>query len=164
MATSAAHLQRFRLPVRTRLAAAASGPLPAHLALAERIADLPGIDTIDSSADTLPRVVHVYLLCKGRPRTIRPGRGQLLCAISAEGVILNGLDRVRKHQVLSRGWGRLVEDAVLLFLPRNDEELETCWGILRSAYDSLFDASVASKGTVKVSMWDVPRFSRTTLQ
>lgn len=164
MATPAAHINRFRLPPRARLTTTASGELPARIALADRIADLPGIETVESSADTLPREVRIFLKGPGGGRTIRPGRRPLLCTLSREGLVVNGLSPGQKHQVLSRGWGKLVNDDVLVFLPRNNEELETCWDILRSAYDSLFDASAANHGTVRVSVWDLPRFSRTTLQ
>lgn len=132
--------------------------------MADRIADLPGIVTAESTTDTVPREVRIYLPTPIHRRSIRSHYGALLCAISSDGVVIHGLSRAQRHQVLSRGWGRLVSDAVLLFLPRNDAELEICWSLLRSAYDRLHDPSATHQGAVRVSIWDLPSFSRTTLQ
>lgn len=164
MATHSHQKDTFRLPARPRIAANTSSSLPTGLALADRIADLPGIVTAESNSDTVPREVRVYLQTPAHGRSIRSRYGALLCTISSSGVVIHGLDPSQRHRVLSRGWGTLVSDAVQLFLPRNDAELEICWSLLRSAYDRLYDPSATQQGAVRVSIWDLPSFSRTTLQ
>jgi len=162
MATAADELTRFNLPVRIRTGKANADSIAARLALADRIADLAGTITEDHDA-TLPCSVDVYLrapLISIRKRV----PDLLLCNIGSDGVRVHGLDDWDRHQVVVRGWGRLLRDGVLLFMPRDTEELEVCWSLLLRAYRSLTDCS--AKARPARTMWDgdLPRFSRTTLQ
>jgi len=169
MATPANQLPRFQLPARIRANKTAPDELPTRQALAERIARLPGIEAVDCGDDTLPCQVAMYLHGAAARRTIRASRPQLLCRLGADGIVVHGLDNWAKHQVVMRGWGRLRNDRVLLFLPRDDSELGICWNIVRQAYDSFFNPPAcfdqnARPGTRNASSRDMPRFSRTTLQ
>ena len=164
MATSAHQLPRFQLPARIRANKTAPEDLAARLALADRIADIPGVDAVECGDDTVPRQVAIYLREATARRTIRVPRPLLLCRLGTDGIVVHGLDNWAKHQVVMRGWGRLLYDRVLLFLPRDDNEVETCWSIIRQAYDSLFDPSASHSGTRNTSAWDMPKFSRTSLQ
>jgi hypothetical protein len=92
------------------------------------------------------------------PQRVRSGQE------SNDGIEIFRLDRWTKHQVISRGWGKLTARDVLVFLPRTNRELETVWKIVQRAYDNLFDPSASAIGAQLVSIWDLPKFSRTTLQ
>jgi hypothetical protein len=164
MATSALQLPRFQLPARIRAHKTGSEVLPARQALLDRVAKLPGIETTECTDDTLRLQIVIYLHGATARRTIRNPRPFMLCNLSDDGIAIYGLDNWAKHQVVMRGWGKLINDRVQLFLPRDDDELEICWSILRLAYDLLFDAPASRPATGNRSSWDMPQFSRTTLQ
>lgn len=153
---------RFQLPARLRKPSAAEDSLP-RLALADRISALPGIRTVENGSGTLPCGVTVYLTRQGRAlRKQLPPR--ILCEISKDGVSIYGLCNRDRHQVLSRGWGKLEQDRVRMFLPRDDAEMEVCWRILQRAYCSILDLSARSPSMRYPTFGELPRFSRTTLQ
>ena len=89
--------------------------------------------------------------------------GRALCRIGSEGISVEGLSDKERHQVLSRGWGRLEKRRVRLFPPRDDEELEICWSILCQAYHSILSAPVDSPTAPRASVDDLPEVSRTSL-
>lgn len=154
---------RFRLPARIRASSAPQDEFSCRLALADRIAALPGIVTEDDPCDTLPSRASVYLQFTNRsPR--RYLQRALLCTISCGGVELFGLDTWGKQQVLSAGWGSLQRDYVLLYLPRDEQELEVCWDILRRTYQNISTPSAKPPLAHVVSTSARSRFSRTTLQ
>ncbi len=164
MATAAGELFRFHLPTRIRTKQAPVDNISPRLELADRIAGLPGIQTVEDNSATLPCCVDVYL---GAPavslRKQRPA--MLLCRISHDGVAVHGLSDRDRHQVLSRGWGWLKENRVVLFLPRDSEDLEVCWEIVQHAYYSLIEFSRQAR-PVRIATWPngLPRVSRTSLQ
>lgn len=163
MATAATHIPRFTLPTRLHLKKATAGDMAAMFELAGRIAELPGTRVTESGA-TVPRCVDVFLAAAtGRRRQRSPELR--LCSISSSGIRVTGLHDWDRHQVLTRRWGHLGRDGeVLLFLPRDADELETCWQVLVRAYNSL--AELVGTGDTKrtVSNLDLPRFSRTMHQ
>ena len=164
MAASAQEVVRFRLPARIRVKQAPDDSIASRLALADRIADLPGIETVEGGSSALPSTVSVFL--RQSPVSLRkPGKSTLLCTISAHGISVQGLNARDRHQVLSRGWGHLDNDAVVLFLPRDEEDLAVCWDILQRAYNCIFQSSAVSDPVrITVGAGRRPRFSRTTLQ
>ena len=88
----------------------------------------------------------------------------LFCSNGSDGIFVHGLTDWDRHQVGLRGWGRLKGHGVLLHLPRDSDELEVCWNLLRRAYESL-RADLARLGPTRpVWPYDMPRFSRTALQ
>ena len=164
MATPVHKPARFELTRRIRTETKFSSELDTRLALIDRIADLPGIETVERRADAVPWRVDVYLK-RDSTRHLRERQpATLFCSLSRDGIAICGLDHWAKHQVVSRGWGKLDCDEVLVFLPRNGRELDTVWKLVRRAYDNLFDPSARIPGAHIVSIWDWPKFSRTTLQ
>jgi hypothetical protein len=163
VATPAQAIGRIHLPARIRAKTTPETGFSSRLALADRIAELPDIQTVENGADTLPCCVDVYL-CKQSWSARKQQAPPLLCSISKEGVAIRGLSNWDKHRVLCGGWGRLERDHVIAFLPRDEMELEVCWSILQRAYDSLSAASVGAPLMRPASVLDLPRFSRTTLQ
>lgn len=156
--------RRFQLPARIRANATAAEALPSRLLLADRISELPGVEAVECDGDILPRRINIYVRDATAGRTGRnPERG-LLCRLSANGISIFGLDDWAKHQVIMRGWGKLLQDRVLVFLPRNESELDICWRILRQAYDSVFHRSAGLPGNGYPVAQRLPGFSRTTLQ
>lgn len=164
MATSAHQLPRFTLPARIRAQKAESEKLEALRTLTDRVTGLPGIEAVACDNDTATPRLAVYFHGARAGRTLRNSYASLLCNLGSDGIGIYGLDGWAKHQVVMRGWGKLIGDRAQLFLPRDDEELEICWSILRRAYDSLFDATASKPATGRRSSWDLPQFSRTTLQ
>ena len=163
MAIPALESTHFQLPVRIRSKMASADVLAARLALAERISELPDIVAVEDTGGTVPCPVTVYLRT---PRTsIRKQRPQtLFCCIDRDGIGVHGLSDWDRHQVLSRGWGKLSGDSVHLHFPRDTNELVVCWDVLQRAYHSLIQSSAQSPRKRTVA-WagDLPRFSRTTL-
>ncbi|MDH3373268.1 MAG: hypothetical protein OER22_04150 [Gammaproteobacteria bacterium] len=163
MAILAQGVKRYHLPARIRAKKVPENGFSCRLALADRIADLPGIHTVEKSSDTLPHGVDVYL--QSPSRSLRKQRDPiLLCSIGRDGVAVHGLSEWDKHQVLCGGWGKLERDHVLIFLPKDFEELEVCWGLLHRAYGSLSDASVHTPLARSATVGRLPRFSRMTHQ
>ena len=156
-------LNRLRLPARVRTLQSPDNNIPVRLALADRIADLPGIQAADHDPADDWKNVDVLLLPRVTARR-KQRQPLLLCNIRADGIVVQGLINRHRHQVLSRGWGRLRENSVLLYLPRDEEELEIVWSILRCAYDSVMVVS-AGASPVRAAWFDgLPSFSRTNLQ
>ena len=154
---------RYRLPARIRVRNATQGDFSCRLALAERIAALPGVLTEEHAGDALPTRVNVYLQA-AQLASRKQHQQQLLCSISRDGVALYGLDAWDKHQVLCAGWGSLDREHVLLFLPRDDQELEVCWEVIQRACQNLSTTLTKPASAAFVSSTARPRFSRTTLQ
>ena len=163
MATPAHELEHYHLPARIRAGKVSADGFSCRLVLADRIADLPGIDVVEESGDTLPRRVRVYL--RARSTSLRKQQQALpFCTRSRDRITIHGLSEWDRHQVLRGGWGKLRQDHVSLFLPRNTEELEVCWDVLQRAFSNLSTA-LAKAPLVRQASWlDLPRFSRTTLQ
>lgn len=156
MAMFAPKPPRLRLPTRIRGKKEEDARAERHLTLAERIAGLPGIELVRQDAESLPTDVTAYVLDSASAET------RLLCMLQAHGITVHGLDDWDRHQVVSRGWGKLARDCVLLFIPRDDDEVEVCWDILKRAGNRLCHSSAVR--TRRVSAWGLPSYSRTTLQ
>lgn len=94
-----------------------------------------------------------------------PGGGAGICSVGSDAVSVCGLDPAIRHQVLSRGWGKLRGREVLLHLPRDEQELEICWKILcyaNRAETHTDDPQLTARVLPRLRVH--PRFSRTTLQ
>ena len=155
---------RFKLPARIRNKRNIAGDFQARVALEDRIAALPGVETIERNDNAAPARVDIFLRRESTDRGLKRRPLRLLCSLGNDTVIVSGLDRWDRYQALSCGWGRLVDDLVCVYLPRDRNELETVWRIVLRAYDALFDSSAPEPGSLIVSTWDWPRFSRTSLQ
>jgi hypothetical protein len=163
VATPAPETGRIHLPARIKAKTMPENGFSSGLALAHRIAELPGIETVESGGDTLPCCVDVHLHRQSRSAH-ELSAPLLLCSIGNDGVVIRGLSNWDKHRVLCGGWGRLERDYVTIFLPRDEMELEVCWSILQRAYHSLLATSATVPLMRTASSWGLPRFSRTTLQ
>jgi hypothetical protein len=155
---------RLRLPARIRNKRNTAEDFEARVALADRIAELPGIEIIERRDEEVPCRIDIYLSHEDSNRRPLGKPAFLFCSFDRESVTVSGLDQWNRYQVLSYGWGKLVEDRVRVFLPRDRRELETVWLIVQSAHSRLFDASVPETGSQTISTWDWPKFSRTSLQ
>lgn len=164
MATPAHELPRFQLPARIRAGRAAPQGLPESLDLTDRIAGLPGVEVVACRDATSPCRASAYLHEHADIRTLTNPRSLLLCRVDADGIAVYGLDNWARHQVVMRGWGRLLCNRVMLFLPRDYSELETCWSIIRQAYNALTDMSAKTSKRGNAATWLMPKYSRTTLQ
>lgn len=163
MATPASELERFRLPTRIRARQASDDLFSAEALLADRIASLPGIQTVAGGSATLPRGVDVYLQMAD-PAARTQSLPTLLCTIGEDGLELYGLQDRDRHRIVASGWGRLQGKSVMVHLPRDKQELEVCWDILQHAYRSFFQPSAFAPRLRPVTLGQLPRFSRTTLQ
>jgi hypothetical protein len=155
---------RFKLPTRIRSRQRPAVELESRVNLIDRIADLQGIQVAMRKDDAIPCRVDVHLAPCNESRVTRIGEAALLCSVSRDGITVHGLDRWARYQVLARRWGGLNKDSVLVYLPRDDKELETVWQIIRRAYDNRQSVPEADIGAQVVSTRDVPIFSRTSLQ
>ena len=137
--------------------------ISARLSLADRIADLPDVYVVDHEPDGGEMRVDVYL---GKREAVqrRQAAPTMLCIIGAGGIVVHGLADVDRHQVLSRRWGRLRRQGVLLYLPRDEEELEIVWRILERACKALVTKEVTGRPPRRALVYELPRFSRTNLQ
>jgi hypothetical protein len=151
------------LPTRVRAKRDARNGLAIRLALADRIAALPGIEAVDANPGAVPHSVDVWLRPQSASIRRQPDPVRL-CTISQDGVVVYGLGDGDRYRILSRGWGRLRHHSVCVFLPRDDEELEVCWEIVERAYRSMQDASEVVVRPKLAPHRELPRFSRTTLQ
>jgi len=163
MATKSHEPARFQLPARIRSKKCRSDEFQLRMDLIDRIADLRGIETVECRDDTVPRQVDVFLNRDAADRVRKFQSPPLLCSLNCDGVMVSGLDRWARHQVVSRGWGKLMADQVLIFLPRDNMELDVVWKIFQRAYDNLFVSYTSEQGTQILSTWDWPKFLRTTL-
>jgi hypothetical protein len=155
---------RFDLPIRIRSRKHPGTELQARLDLIDRVADLQGIDVAEQPDDAAPCRVDIYLT-NPHPiasRTQRPST--LLCSLSRDGISIYGLDRWARYQVLARGWGVLNEACAQVHLPRDTNEIEAVWQIVRRAYDSRQLEPERQLERLVVSTWDWPKYSRTSLQ
>lgn len=164
MARTTKKTARFTLPARIRNKRKTSGDFSARMALIDRIADLPGIDTVERNDETTPRRVEIYLRREASDSVLKRKAPRLFCALDCNGVTIGGLSRWERYQVLANGWGKLVDDRVSVYLPRDHKELEIVWSVVRRAYDRLIGPLTPESGSLVVSTWDWPRFSRTSLQ
>lgn len=153
----------MKLPARMRNKQKSSGDFAARMALIERIADLPGIETIERNDEAIPGRVDVYLRREASDRVLKHESAPRLCSLDCDGLTVSGLDRWDRYQVLANRWGKLMIDQVCVYLPRDQKELEIVWSIIRQAYDRLFDTSTSELGSGEISTWDLPKFSRTNL-
>lgn len=163
MATPSQKPLPFKLRARLRNRRRASNELQMRTELIDRIGDLRGIETVERRDDTVPCQVDVYLKRDPADRVRKVQSPPLLYSLNCHGVMVSGLDRWARHQVLSRGWGKLIFDQVLVFLPRDNKELDVVWKILQRAYNNLFVSSARERGSQVLSTWDWPKISRTTL-
>ena len=154
---------RFKLPARIRSRHAAPDNFTVRMALVDRIADLQGIETVERNDDTVPRRVEVYLQREASDRVLKRRAAQLLCSLDCNGVTVCGLSRWERYQVLANGWGKLNDDQVCIYLPRNSKELDIVWSVIQRAHDRLFGPLTPEAGSLVISTWDWPRFSRTSL-
>ena len=163
MAVPAKERPRFVLPTRIRIKHAPGESLWARLALADRIAQLPGVQTVEPDVPGLPVCVDI-MISRSNTSSRKCCPPQLLCSISRDGIAVYGLQSWDKHQVLSRGWGQLKKDHVLLRLPRDEGELDVCWDILQRANHTLLEVLAGAK-PVRIA-WndDLPKMSRTNLR
>ena len=163
MATPASELDTFRLPTRVRTRRASDEIFAARPALAARVASLPDVHAVEHDATTLSCRVDAYL-----HRPVPSGRHEvltiLLCRISQDGIAIHGLTNLDRNRVIASGWGRLHGDGVLVFLPRNGDELATCCEIIQRAYRYLRATTPGEPRLRTVSIGQLPRFSRTALQ
>lgn len=163
MAQTTKTVSRLKLPGRIRGNQKSSGDFSARMALIERIADLPGIETIERNDETIPRRVDIYLRRKASDRALKHESAPGLCSLDCDGLTVSGLDRWDRYQVLANGWGKLVDAQVRVYLPRDHKELEIVWRIFQQAYDRLLDTATSELGSGEISTWDFPKFSRTSL-
>jgi len=161
-AVPASETVRLRLPTRTRINLGPDGNGATRYRLAERIAALPRVHTVEDPDGVLPGKVAVYVHAAGAIRQ-QHERPIPFCDITSSGIGVEGLDDAGRHQVLSRGWGRLENHRMQLFLPRNDGELDVCWRILYCAYCSLLNSPAAPPLARRAPPPELPEFSRTTL-
>jgi hypothetical protein len=152
----------FAVPLRARVSGLSHDSNQARLELAGRIAELPGIHTVDNSPESLPSSVTVFLdgdHVPARKRT--PPR--TLCVISRDGLCVHGLSLRDRRHLASQGWGTLAQERVQIYMPRNEDEVDVCWTILRHAHCSLLNISARAPGSRHAFYRELPRFSRTTL-
>jgi hypothetical protein len=154
----------FELPHRNRIANGDAREHEMRMALADKITDLGGIEMVKRRDESVPGQVDVYVKRGSAARLGANHDVKLFCSLNSKGIIIRGLDRWAKHQVISRGWGKLIPGDVLIFLPRDSRELDVIWKVFERAYDNIYDPSVKASGAHIVSTWDWPQFSRTTLQ
>ena len=134
------------------------------VALRDRIADLRGIETVERWDDNVPRHIDAHLK---RDRVDRARETQplpLLYSLNCNGVMVSGLDRWARHEVVSRGWGKPIFDQVLIFLPRSNKELDEVWKILQRAYGNMYVSSASNPRLHVVTTRDLPKSSRSTFR
>ena len=156
MARTTNKTARFTLPVRIRNKRKSSGDLSARMALIDRIADLPGIETVERNDEIFPPRVEICLRRDAADRVLKRKPLQLLCSLDCNGVFLSGLNRWERYQVLAKGWGKLVDDQVCVHLPRDSKELEIVWSVFHRAYVRLIGAATPESGSLVISTWDNP--------
>lgn len=163
MATPAYAISQSILPDRVRTRQASDNAISIRLALAERIAGLPMAKAVDHGP--VGDWAHVDVVVTPETASLRKTPDPvLLCSIGTNGIVVHGLTDQSRHRVLSRGWGRLHGSNTLLFLPRDDEELDTVWSLLFSAYNHLVSRSAAALPARSARLSRLPSFSRTSLQ
>jgi len=162
MAMPAFEQNRFRLPTRIRTRLGLETAYPAHFELADRIAELPYVRTVEDALDVLPSTVAVFLQPDTSPARKRQA-AVLFCRINNAGISVEGLTDTERHHVLSRGWGKLENRRIRLLLPRDDGELAVCWDILCRAYRSIINSPACLLTVPTASVTELPEYSRTSL-
>jgi hypothetical protein len=153
---------RFVLPTRIRSKLGPDSDFAARTRLADRISTLPGIHTFEDTLGASPSIVAVYIAHSSRTsRKHQPA--VLFCKICSDGISVEGLTDAARHQVLSRGWGKLENRSMHLFLPRDDDEFDVCWHVLYRAYRTITNPPAMFLSATKASRTELPEFSRTTL-
>lgn len=155
---------RFDLPIRIRSRKHSGTELQARLDLIDRIADLQDIDVAEQPDDAVPCRVDVCLTPHHPRASCDETPENLLCSLSRDGISIYGLDRWARYQVLARGWGGLNHTCAQVYLPRDTNELEAVWQIVRRAYDNRHFEPERELEELVVSIWDWPKYSRTSLQ
>jgi hypothetical protein len=153
---------RFVLPTRIRSRLGPSTGYAARSRLAARIGGLPGIQIFKDVAGQPQGIIASYL-----PKSRDSLRQRLpevpFCRIAPNGISVHGLTDTERYHVLSRGWGRLENRNMLLFLPRDEDEFDVSWYILRHAYEAVSNPSATSVSAARAPLPELPEFSRTTL-
>lgn len=162
MANPALELSRFALPTRIRKKPGREPGSAAQVQLIERIAALPYVRTLEHSDGTGLITACVYLR-PDRLQARQRSSALLLCRVSHTGISVEGLSDPQRHLVLCRGWGRLEQHRIQLYLPRDEGELEVCWSILYRAYTSIIDTPERLRTAPCVLFDDLPKPSRTSL-
>lgn len=160
MTRSATSQARLSLPARIRIRTNNELSVDSRLVLADRLAALPRLRAVTIVDDPLTGSPDVCLAWQ-------PGSGpeaRLLCRFTDAGIAVYGLSDRDRYQVLLSGWGRLKRDHVLLYLPRDEHETGVCRGIIEHAYFATTTNSGETTRPRAASPWDLPRFSRTSLQ
>lgn len=152
---------RLKLPTRIRSAVESSQGFAPRLSLADRIAGLQGVNVTEGDCDAGLYAVRVVLTAPMDAK-LAPEKLTLFAEISRDGIVLHGLSGWDKHQVLSSGWGKLRKRHVVLYLPRDERELEVCWTILQRAYDCLLDLST-DPSRYNTYIADLPHFVRPSI-
>ena len=155
---------RFDLPIRIRSRKHPGTELQARLDLIDRIAELQDIDVAEQPDDAVPCRVDVCLTPHHPRASCDETPENLLCSLSRDGISIYGLDRWARYQVLARGWGGLNHTCAQVYLPRDTNELEAVWQIVRRAYDNRHFEPERELEELVVSIWDWPKYSRTSLQ
>lgn len=162
MAASAIEEAEFRLPPRIRSKTGPEQTDSARFVIARRIADLPFVHIVDDDFEAPSGTVDVVV--QRDITSIRQCQSDVLfCRIGDSGISVEGLTDPERHQVLSRGWGQLENRRVRLFMPRDGDELEICWGILYRAYRSIINTPARSAAMPRAYAVDLPEISRTSL-
>ena len=152
---------RFCLPARIRTRLVPEPIRPASFDLAERLAGLPFAEAIEGTYASAA-AVSIFLHPTGS-QDASHSTSALLCRISSAGISVEGLSDRERHQVLSKGWGRLENRRIRLYTPRDDEELDVCWTILGRAYDSILSAPASASTAPRASVAELPEYSYTCL-
>jgi hypothetical protein len=155
---------RFQLPARAGTKTSASIELPTRLALINRIANLKEIETVESSSNNVVSQMDVYLGPDLSASLRERQAPQLLCSLNCNSMTINGLDLSTRQQILDQHWGEQVSDSLAIHMPRDNEELDIVWNLLLQAYNFLSNSSVKEPMARMVPNWNLPRFSRTSLQ
>jgi hypothetical protein len=162
MSATANQSDRLVLPTRVRSRLVPDSGFSALSALAERFAELPFVQLVESAAGVGRTDTCAYFQPREQPaRSKAPA--YLFCRIGYNGISLLGLTDPERHQVLSRGWGRLDRQRVLLYLPRDESELAICWSILYRAYNSIINSPEQMSASPRAHFDDYPEPSHTSL-
>jgi hypothetical protein len=159
MTLSISESERFVLPTRIRSKLCPDNGYVARTRLADQISKLPGVHTFEDSLEASPSIVGVHLAHSSR----RHQSAVLFCKIRCDGISVDGLSDAARHQVLSRGWGRLENRSIQLYLPRDDDEFDVCWHILYRAYRAITNPPAMFLSAAKPPLAELTEFSRTTL-
>lgn len=162
MSVTARKPDHLVLPIRVRSKLASESGYSARFALAERIADLPYVQIIESAAGASLGATCVYVQRDQRPVRKR-SPAFLLCRIDHAGIGLECLSHAERHRVLSRGWGKLEHQRIRLYMPHDEDELEVCWSILYRAYDTIINFPDRVTSAPRAFVDDLPEISYTSL-